>query len=277
MTPAMTRAITRAMTPAMTPVMTRAPLAPALAGALGAIACAVTVGCGAPTPALPSNAIAQGPSAERAFRDSLAPDHHASPADGTTIAARKRAGELFASDCRAGVAEACWWARALLDDDRFDEHVAANCASGHALSCRAAKRQPDLSEKQLHEGCASGVVAECVHLAQTTESAEETRFAWERACSITPTTCRDAAEAFLELEPPDLVKARDMLELACSAGRAGDCVVLGAAYMRGELVEPVPGRGRVVYEFACSGNPQRAGKACADGTSTPLLRPKIDI
>jgi hypothetical protein len=240
------------------------------------IAC-VASGCGAAKAPLPSNATeGDGPTAERAFRDSLALDH-ASPAERRAVAARKRAGDLFARDCQSGFPEACWWARALLDDARFDAQIAANCDGGHALSCRAAKHDIRLSRVQLREGCGAGIVSECVQLAQTTESVDETRFAWERACSITRSTCRSAAEAFLESEPRDTVKARDMLELACSSGRVDDCVVLGAAYLRGELVEPVRARGRVVYDFACGTTPQRAGTVCAQGTSVPLIRPKIDI
>ncbi|MFN0252865.1 MAG: hypothetical protein ACKV2T_38680 [Kofleriaceae bacterium] len=109
------------------------------------------------------------------------------------------------------------------------------------------------------------------------DSIGETRFAWERACAINRTTCRSAAGAFLEGEPRDPIKARDMLELGCSFGRADDCLALGAAYLRGELVEPVRGRGRVVYDYACGTPPKRAGTACAEGIRTPLLRPNIDI
>jgi hypothetical protein len=215
--------------------------------------------------------------AERSFRDSLAMDQ-ASPAERRAIAARKRAGDLYARDCRSGIPESCWWARALLDDEAgFDAQIAANCAGGHALSCRAAKHDIGLSRVQLHEGCAAGIVSECIQLARTTESDEETRFAWERACTITRTTCRSAAESFLETEPRDPAKARDMLELACAVGRADDCVVLGAGYLRGELVEPVRGRGDVVRDYACGTTPQRAGVACAQSTSAPLIRPKIDI
>jgi hypothetical protein len=241
------------------------------------IAC-VASGCGAAKAPLPSNATeGDGPTAERAFRDSLALDH-ASPAERRAVAARKRAGDLFARDCQSGIPEACWWARALLDEDaRFDAQIAANCAGGHALSCRAAKPQFGLSRVQLHDGCVAGILSECIELAQTTDSVDESAFAWERACGITRSTCRSAAEAFLESEPRDTVKARDMLELACSSGRSDDCLVLGAAYSRGDLVEPVRGRGDVVRDYACGTTPQRAGAACAQGTNVPLIRPKIDI
>jgi hypothetical protein len=236
----------------------------------------VATGCGSAPAPVPSNTTADGISAERAFRDSLAMDQ-ASPAERRAVAARKRAGDLFARDCRSGIPEACWWARALLDDVGFDAQIAANCDRGHALSCRAAKHDIDLSRGHLHEGCAAGIVSGCIQLAQTTESVDETRFAWERACGITRATCRSAAESFLESEPRDPAKARDMLELGCAVGRADECVVLGAGYLRGELVEPVRGRGDVVREFACGTTPQRAGAACAQSTTAPLIRPKIDI
>lgn len=60
--------------------------------------------------------------------------------------------------------------------------------------------------------------------------------------------------------------------------RSAECLVLAAAYLRGDLEEPVQTRGRTLYDYACGTTPPRAGaKACERGTATPLVRPKIEI
>lgn len=239
--------------------------------AIALIGCAIAA-CGSSSKrTLPSNHAAGELSAERAFLDSIAPDY-SPPAERHAFATRKRAGDLYARDCRGGIPEACWWAKALLGDADFDARIEANCEGGHVMSCRAVRLQSGLTQAELHDGCAAGIDVECVELARTTDSTSESRFAWERSCMITRATCRSAAEEFLETEPRDPVKARDLLELGCPFERA-DCVPLAAAYLRKELVEPRAGRGRLLYDYACA----TAGRGCEKGTNTPLVRTKIDI
>ena len=52
----------------------------------------------------------------------------------------------------------------------------------------------------------------------------------------------------------DAATERDSFERACQYGGSkvlGLCAGLAASYLDGELVEPVPGRGHALFEFAC--------------------------
>ena len=89
------------------------------------------------------------------------------------------------------------------------------------------------------EGCEAGIVLECYLLGRSRSEADqlfrETKMCWYTG---------KCEELFLDrFFRGELVKARDALELDCQT-RGWSCSTLAGYYMRGELPEPVPGRGR---------------------------------
>jgi len=166
------------------------------------------IGCGSArtTPkdgTAPSNKAAEQSSADRAYAESIALDYNA-PADQTRrTAARQRAVELFAAECKRGDKRACW--RALAVQARFHpmlydlaQIVGKQCIAGDVPSCNVlvAGRyllvdldtdKPDLAPAQAL--CEAGLGAACFAVHERVNGAgsldEQADLTWlERGCKL---------------------------------------------------------------------------------------------
>jgi hypothetical protein len=142
------------------------------------------------------------------------------------------------------------------------EAVRRECEAGFAAACgelnnldvlrsedgRLLQRYPQM----LLRGCQAGIASECEMVAQYGTDREQLENS-QLLCELQPGDC--SALAYIAHAHGDATTERDSFERACQYGGSkvlGLCAGLGASYLDGELVEPVPGRGHALFEFACA-------------------------
>jgi len=198
--------------------------------------------------------------AERALEKSLELDYTAPIRPRSGPEARSAALQLYVSACLAGENAAC--IRATLGysyEYAIKNHIRASCRSGDAISCRYLVWLKDrwdetyasLPVTELRRGCVAGLLAECERLAAG-PAVSERRLGAEMYCRLFHGYCLIAGESYLRDHPRDVARARDVLELGCQLLDEDACDRLVVAYQRGELREPVPGRGPDLHRFLCS-------------------------
>lgn len=134
----------------------------------------------------------------------------------------------------------------------------AECGAGFPFSCQSlmfrlapADAERAVLQARLEtlaaEGCDAGIELECMLLSAEAKKSRGLALA-ERDCLV-HRRCTDLG--LIHLAAGRRVEARDAFERTCEYGRWA-CHVLGGMYVRGELPEPVPGRGQKLVAWGCT-------------------------
>lgn len=184
--------------------------------------------------------------------------------------AHRRAYATYKDVCLRGDRGACLRATpSNWNDKDLVARIEASCRVGDDLSCRYIAwlhdKELELSETELHRGCAAGVYGECDRL-NNSASVSERRYAAEASCTRGRDNlqCVFVAESYLQDEPRNPLRARYFLELACQSLDIDTCDRLAIAYQKGQLAEPVPGRGNELRRFVCQA---RRDETCSNANA----------
>jgi TPR repeat protein len=117
------------------------------------------------------------------------------------------------------------------------------------------------------EGCRVGLTRECDVLSLLGDHADQLA-AHENLCPLEINTCNILGALYLEQGEP--LRARDAFERACQYARVrGICLLLAQAYLDGDLIEPVPGRGQALRTWGCDDPASTKNPLCQERTAPP--------
>ena len=134
------------------------------------------------------------------------------------------------------------------------------CSEGFPASCRAiATSRPYVDDapallaraaELVDAGCKQDIISEC-RIVGSSASEQQREFASSRVCALGRAWCEGIG--IRALKRGDMAKARDAYERACQIhdAREAHCAELGEMYLDHKLVEPVPGRGQALVDWAC--------------------------
>ena len=144
------------------------------------------------------------------------------------------------------------WDRATWDQ-RGEAAAARECSRGFSSACQTVEAPSERVLELARAGCWAGLLLDCQILYEETVDDAERILAADHLCLFSVELCQELGNLRLTAKDPTLRSAqgaRDAYERGC-AWDLKTCFALGVLYARGQLPEPVKGRGLALVEDSC--------------------------